>query len=129
MAAAVINGEFGDGEAREAALGDRYAEVQSYIDAVYSPPATPDVNDSYDDYNYNDYSYSYDYSYGGGLTPDAGINYYNGVLETYYNLDMSWNIGVMRGMGFDEVNYPYWIRSDGCKMLGDYIMVAADFGW
>jgi hypothetical protein len=23
----------------------------------------------------------------------------------------------------------YWIRSDGVKMLGDYIMVAADYGW
>ena len=32
-------------------------------------------------------------------------------------------------MGYDEVNYPYWIRSDGVKMLGDYVMCAADFSY
>ena len=31
----------------------------------------------------------------------------------------------MRNRGFSEAEYPYWIREDGCKMLGDYIMVAA----
>ena len=28
--------------------------------------------------------------------------------------------------GYDEENYPYWVRNDGCKMLGPYIMCAAD---
>ena len=32
----------------------------------------------------------------------------------------------MRNMGFDEENYPYWVRDDGAKMLGNYIMCAAD---
>jgi hypothetical protein len=32
----------------------------------------------------------------------------------------------MRDAGFNEEEYPYWVRDDGCKMLGDYIMVAAD---
>ena len=46
--------------------------------------------------------------------------------ETYYNLPMSGVISIMRNAGFSEEEYPYWIRDDGCKMLGDYIMVAAD---
>ena len=29
----------------------------------------------------------------------------------------------MRSMGNTD---EYWVRDDGCKMLGDYIMVAAD---
>lgn len=53
---------------------------------------------------------------------------YNGPSgrETYYNLDMSGVVSIMRNMGYDAENWPYWVRDDGCKMLGDYIMVAAD---
>ncbi len=43
--------------------------------------------------------------------------------ETYYNLKMDGVIRIMRRMGNND---PYWIREDGCKMLGDYIMVAAN---
>ena len=32
----------------------------------------------------------------------------------------------MRSLGFDEETYPYWIRADGVKMLGDYVMCAAN---
>ena len=46
--------------------------------------------------------------------------------ETYYNLPMDGVISIMREAGFDAEAYPYWVRDDGCKMLGDYIMVAAD---
>ena len=46
--------------------------------------------------------------------------------ETYYNLPMEGVITIMRDMGFDEEEYPYWVRDDGCKMLGDYIMCAAN---
>ena len=43
--------------------------------------------------------------------------------ETYYNLDMSGIVEIMRSMGnMDE----YHVREDGCKMLGDYIMCAAN---
>ena len=43
--------------------------------------------------------------------------------ETYYNLNMSGVVSIMRGMGnYDE----YWVRDDGCKMLGPYIMCAAN---
>ncbi|MBR5048823.1 MAG: bacterial Ig-like domain-containing protein [Erysipelotrichaceae bacterium] len=43
--------------------------------------------------------------------------------ETYYNLNMDGVIRIMRSRGNND---PYWIREDGCKMLGDYIMVAAN---
>lgn len=43
--------------------------------------------------------------------------------ETYYNLDMTHVVEIMHSMGYEG---EYWVRSDGCKMFGDYIMVAAD---
>ena len=59
----------------------------------------------------------------GVLTPSKGVNYFNGRKETYYNLDMSGCVSIMRGLGNND---EYWVRSDGCKMLGNYIMCAAD---
>ena len=57
------------------------------------------------------------YSYSGGrLSRSSGTaNGPNG-KETYYNLNMS-------GVGNTDA---YWERKDGCKMLGNYIMVAAN---
>ncbi len=46
--------------------------------------------------------------------------------ETYYNLPMDKVISMMRARGYSEEEYPYWIRDDGMKMFGPYIMVAAD---
>lgn len=61
------------------------------------------------------------------------LNNYNGTIvndwgnkETYYNLDMSGVVSIMRSNGYGESQYPYWERNDGCKMLGPYIMVAAN---
>ena len=57
------------------------------------------------------------------------LNSFNGTVmgpsgkETYYNLDMSGVVQIMRGMGNTD---EYWVREDGCKMLGDYIMCAAN---
>lgn len=57
------------------------------------------------------------------------LNSRNGVVmgpsgkESYYNLNMNGVIQIMRNMGNDD---EYWVRSDGAKMLGPYIMVAAD---
>ena len=42
--------------------------------------------------------------------------------ETYYNLNMSGCISIMKGRGISE---PYWVRSDGVKMYGYYVMCAA----
>lgn len=47
--------------------------------------------------------------------------------ETYYNLWMGNCINYMRDLGFDEIEYPYWIRDDGAKMLGNYVMCAANW--
>jgi len=46
--------------------------------------------------------------------------------ETYYNLNMSGVVSIMRNMGYDEETYPYWVRKDGVKMFGNYVMVAAN---
>ena len=42
--------------------------------------------------------------------------------ETYYDLNMSGCINIMNSRGFHE---PYWVRSDGVKMYGYYVMCAA----
>lgn len=60
------------------------------------------------------------------------LNSFNGVAngpsgyETYYNLPMGGVVAIMRDLGYDETSYPYWVREDGVKMLGDYVMVAAN---
>ena len=46
--------------------------------------------------------------------------------ETYYNLPMEYVVQVMRDLGYSLEEYPYWVREDGCKMFGPYIMCAAD---
>ena len=43
--------------------------------------------------------------------------------ETYYNLNMSGVVSIMRRMGYD---YDYWVRDDGVKMFGNYVMIAAN---
>ena len=47
--------------------------------------------------------------------------------ETYYNLPMQGCINKMRSLGYSEEEYPYWIRDDGAKMLGRYVMIAANW--
>lgn len=60
------------------------------------------------------------------LTKRKGVNQGPSGKETWYNLNMSGVIKIMRRQGFSEEEYPYWIRDDGCKMFGDYIMIAAN---
>ena len=73
------------------------------------------------------------------LTASKGVNQGPSGKETYYNLDMS---GIVRGLQRGGWIYQqcvdtdlidsildsdgYWVRDDGCKMFGDYIMVAAN---
>lgn len=56
-----------------------------------------------------------------------GFKRYNGPsgTEDYYNCYMDNVIRIMRSE-YPEDEYPYWIRQDGCKMLGDYIICSAD---
>lgn len=58
----------------------------------------------------------------GVLTPSKGINMFNGYKETYYNLDMSGVIANAKNMG---IQGDYWVRGDGVKMYGGYVIVAA----
>ena len=57
------------------------------------------------------------------LTASAGVVMGPSGKETYYNLDMSGVIEIMRGLGNND---EYWVREDGVKMLGDYVMCAAN---
>lgn len=64
------------------------------------------------------------YSWTGSvLTAASGVNYGPSGKETYYNLDMSLVVANMHAMGFSG---EYWVRDDGVKMFGDYIMCAAN---
>lgn len=58
-----------------------------------------------------------------GLTKQAGVNYYGEQKETYYNLNMSRVVSNAQGNGLDG---EYWVREDGAKMFGDYVIVAAN---
>ena len=62
------------------------------------------------------------------LTKQAGTVQGPAGKETYYNLPMGGVVSIMRSMGFSQEEYPYWIREDGMKMLGDYVMIAAHLG-
>lgn len=78
----VLRGEYGDGEARKQALGDRYEEVQNYIDENYSAPVyeseeyfeyTPDlINDTSGIYSPQDLMYH-------------GVIYWGGWRFTWYS--------------------------------------------
>ena len=62
----------------------------------------------------------------GVLSADKGVNIGPTNKETWYNLDMTPVIDRMRRRGYTEDEYPYYIREDRVKCLGDYVMVAAD---
>lgn len=64
---------------------------------------------------------------GSVLTKSKGVVTGPSGKETYYNLNMSGVVRIMRNLGYTEAEYPYWIREDGVKMLGNYVMVAANF--
>ena len=57
------------------------------------------------------------------LTASAGTITGPSGKETYYNLNMSGVVSIMRSLGNTD---EYWVRDDGVKMLGDYVMVAAN---
>lgn len=46
-----------------------------------------------------------------------------GGTESYYNLEMSQVVANANAQG---ISGSYWVRADGVKMLGDYVMVAAN---
>lgn len=61
------------------------------------------------------------------LTARAGAVMGPSGKETYYNLPMQGVVNRMRRLGYDSENYPYYIREDGAKCLGPFILCAASF--
>ena len=59
----------------------------------------------------------------GTLNKASGVAYYDGHRETWYNLDMNTVVAIAHSRGIEG---EYWIREDGAKMLGEFIMIAAD---
>lgn len=57
------------------------------------------------------------------LDANLGKVYGPSGYETYYNLKMDGCMKILRDMG---IQGEYWVRDDGVKMYGDYVMVAAD---
>lgn len=64
---------------------------------------------------------------GNRISKEVGGYYGPSGRETYYNLKMDLCVYYMRQLGYDEIVYPYWIRDDGAKMLGNYVMCAANW--
>lgn len=61
--------------------------------------------------------------HGRKLSKRAGVIYGPSGKESYYNLRMSRIVKNMLARGYKG---KYWVRADGVKMFGDYVMVAAN---
>ena len=59
------------------------------------------------------------------LTKRGGVNYFNGTKETYYNLNMS-RIYARADANFGS-HHKKWVRDDGVKMYGPYVVLAVPF--
>lgn len=91
-------------EVEEAKVEKKTAE-QAAITASYEP--TP----------------AYNPPTGGCLTPSGGVHNGPSGLETYYNLPMDKVIEQARNFGIEG---EYWVRDDGVKMYGDYVILACN---
>lgn len=100
------------------------SEVENLETEVYED-STDDAYIESEDNTSNAVTDTYNWN-GSVLTQSSGINYGPSGLETYYNLPMDGVVSIMRNAGFSEEEYPYWESPEGYKMLGNYIMVAAD---
>lgn len=58
------------------------------------------------------------------LNKRDGVFYFNGQKETYYNLRMD---KVLKKAEERLWVNAYWVREDGVKMFGSYVIVAAPF--
>lgn len=99
---------------------DEHAQLKSVIDDSLVEQAH-----ARDPYYYMHEPVTYASSY--HLNRRDGVCYGPSGRETYYNLDMKPVVQRMRRLGYSAEEYPYWVRSDGVKMLGPYVMVAANF--
>jgi hypothetical protein len=103
-------------------VADIQAKEEVSMEAPESEPASESPNiEGFEEYIEPEPTWT-----GPKLTASMGVNSGPSGKETYYNLPMDGCIQIMRSLGYSEEEYPYWIREDGCKMLGDYVMVAAN---
>ena len=105
--------------AQEEPVIDDAPVVEESVPVAYEQP-TATYAQTYSTPTQN-YNYNTNYS-NGVLTPSGGVNTFNGATETYYNLDMSGVIANAQNMG---IQGDYWVRDDGVKMYGDYVIVAS----
>lgn len=100
-------------------------------DLIKDEPVEIITNEQTKEQNYNDtereqqgdqVNSTANYS-GDVLTKSVGVVYGPSGRETYYNLPMNNCIRYMKDLGYD---YEYWVRNDGVKMYGNYIMVAGN---
>ena len=61
---------------------------------------------------------------GSVLSKLKGTNYGPSGKESWYNMNMSSVVANMNRLGYGG---EYWVRADGVKMLGDYIIAAANY--
>lgn len=92
-------------KAVEEAKAEKKAAEQAVITASYEP--TP----------------AYNPPTGGCLTPSGGVHNGPSGLETYYNLPMEKVIEQARNFGIEG---EYWVRDDGVKMYGEYVILACN---
>ena len=109
------------------------AETETILVETETVSAEPEAEESDYSSTETDSGYAWDgpvlNAYVGTVTGPSG-------KETYYNLDMSGIVSSIQNHTWlwndiapeyrDNVTGEYWIRDDGVKMLGDYIMVAAN---
>lgn len=99
------------------------ATTEATTEEVTTEEVTTEATIEYVEEQTTEVTYTYE---GTKLSTVIGRNHFNGHDETFYNLDMSLVVKYMRNAGFSEDEYPYWVREDGCKMLGDYIIIASN---
>ena len=95
-----------------------WTDTDEWIDPAYQEYIAYLESQQYTESVYEDSSYN-----GAVLTSQLGTIQGPSGKETFYNLPMGGVINIMRSIGNED---GYWVREDGVKMLGDYVMVAAN---
>ena len=93
-------------------------EIEDY--GLIAKAATPTIEDA------EKPAAKIEYKYDTVIEKLVGVHQGPSGKETWYDLNMDGVVELMRGFGYGEDEYPYWIREDGAKMFGEYVMVAAD---
>ena len=130
IAEEVCDGLWGSGAARREALteaGYDYDEVQAIVNEMM-PVETFQLANNAEEVESSSGYYGNSSAWvpdpdGSVITKRGGINYYFDQYETYYNLPMQGVVAIARAHG---IGGEYWVREDGAKMLGDYIMLATN---